>query len=100
MEEVSEEDTLEEVNLDKLAHQEAIDFLATHPKSEVVKSLYKAYKEGDSSAGKKLIPWVLNYAEKEFNKNKDAASDFLKDLTRVMDDDISREVKSQRSGSI
>jgi len=86
--------SLDEVSPDEAIHADAINFLAQNPNSEAVKSLYAAHKSGDKNAGKKLIPFLLKYAQTTLNKDKDGASDFIKDLSRVLDGEMGRAVKS------
>ena len=85
---------LDEVSPDEAVHADAINFLAQNQNAEAVKSLYAAYKSGDGKAGKKLIPFLLRYAQNTLKKDKDGASDFIKDLSRVLDGEMGRAVKS------
>lgn len=89
------EETLEEVSFDEAAHEDAIRFLASDPRAEQVKSMYQAFKDGDREAGKKLASFSKGYAEKTLGYIMPKSGDFFRDLSRVLDDEISRAVNAQ-----
>jgi hypothetical protein len=94
-----EEETIDEVSPDEAAHAEAMKFLSQDKNAEAFKNLYKSYKQGNKAAGAKMTQWFIPYAIKNFNKSKDGASDLLRDVMRVLEDNISGRIKSSGGAS-
>jgi hypothetical protein len=81
---MTEEDTLDEVDLNKAAHKDAIDFVENHPQKDAIKMTYENGKK-DKASLLKFNKFVIGYAMNTLKKNNAGASDFLKDVVRVLE---------------
>ena len=86
-EEMIEEESLDEIDLNKAAHQEAIDFVNNHPQKDAIKLTYENGKK-DQASLLKFNKFVIGYAMNTLKKNNAGASAFLQDVVRVLEGKI------------
>jgi hypothetical protein len=89
-----EADTLDEINLDAAAHKDAINFINTHPSKDSIRTTYENGKGGNKESLKKFNNFVLKYAKETLKKDNQNAFDFLKDVVRVLEDNVGGKVHS------
>ena len=84
--------------------KEETEFLASNPLADEVKDLYKKYKsDKDRNALRKANSILTKFAESELGKTKKAATDFMRNVYRIIEDrveELGAEVmKGGRGGS-
>lgn len=69
--------------------KDEMEFLSSHKDADKVKSLYREYKKDkDSSKLNKANMIIRRYALKELDKTRSGASDFVKNVYRIIDDRV------------
>lgn len=92
-EDMMEADTLDEVSLDAAAHKEASEFVNNHPKKDAIRTTYENGKQ-DREALKRFNSFVTNYAKNTLKLDNQNAFDFLRDVVRVLEDNVGGKVHS------